>query len=147
MASNVTDWGAAQYLSMIFGLITPPAGYYIALCTEEPGTVADGTVLTEIEPTDTAYSRVYYPAGLSAWSDPTIDLNTSNLNQVDFGVPGIDWGVITHYAICDSITDGNLYSYGEFNVPVYVSSTYEVAIPIGGITVALYNQLPSIANQ
>jgi hypothetical protein len=68
------------------------------------------------------------------------------LQQVDFGVPNVDWGVINHFALCSAVTGGDVYAYGEFNVPVFVSSTYEVAIPIGGLTVALYNIEPSIVN-
>lgn len=146
MPSNVTDWGAAEYLSILHGLVSVPAGYWIALCTDEPGTGTDGTVLSEIEPTDPLYGRKLYSTGIDYWSDPSIDHNTANLQVIDYGVPGLDWGVINHYAICNSETAGDVYAYGEFSVPVYVSSTYEVAIPIGGITVALYNLEPSIVN-
>lgn len=146
MPSNVTDWGAAEYLSVLHGLVAIPAGYWLALCTDEPGTGIDGVVLADIEPTDPLYSRKLVPTGIAYWSDPSVDHNVANLQAVDFGVPGIDWGVINHYALCSSETGGEVYSYGEFNVPVYVSSTYEVSVPIGGITVALYNLEPSIVS-
>lgn len=147
MPSNITDYGQGALLSFIFGLTTPPTGYYIALATQDPGQDIDGSILADVEPPPgSGYARVTYGAGPSAWSDPAQGGYVSNLDTIDYGIPISDWGIITHWVLCDSLTDGEVYGYGEFNQPVFINSTFQVSIPPGALTIALFNILPSIVN-
>lgn len=116
----------------------------MALCTGDPGTGWDGTMLATIEPTDGSYARKPIVKGSSGW---TLSPNGYVLNAVgvDFGVPAAPWGVVTHYALTDALTDGNLLLFGEYAVPANATASYDVQIPPGGIVMALANLVASIA--
>lgn len=146
MPSNVTDWGASQYLSILHGIVSLPPGYYVALCSDEPGPLADGSILAGLEPADTAYHRRYIPLDAASWADPTIGGYVANLIALDFGIPGLDWGLLPYFALCDSATAGEVFAYGEFNQPAYVTASYDVQIPPGAITLALSGYVPPIVS-
>lgn len=126
------------------GLGTIPTDFYVALCTAQPGTGWDGSVLASVEPVDTAYSRKALLSGTSGW---TLSPNGYVINAVsiDFGVPTVDWGVITHYALLDAATNGNLLLFGEYALPIHADTSFDVQIPQGGIVIALANLVASIA--
>ena len=143
MSNGITDWGAAQWLAALFGVVSPISGYYVALATDQPGVDADGTILADLEPTDSAYNRVAYPAGSSYWG--VNGQYIANIVDIDFGGAVIDWGSLTHYVLCDSSSGGEIYAFGEFLNPSYVGAGDQVLVPGGGIVLALSSLQDSIA--
>lgn len=142
MPSGVTDYGATQWAQVITGAISLPSSYWIALCDEEPGTDMDGTVLADLEPVG-GYGRVQYLTGPTYWDNN--GQYVTNLNTISFGIPTADWGMITHFALCDASSGGDLYAFGEFMNPQDVTTQTSFTIPQGGIILALYSLQPSIA--
>lgn len=137
MASSVSDYGAGALLCQMFGVSPVPAGYWIALCLSEPDSTADGDVLVGVEPPPmTGYSRQWIATGFNAWTLNGAQL--TNVAEVDYGVPGADWGSLTHYALTDDQFSGNLIAYGEFLSPVAAGPLYQMTIPPGGLNLALY---------
>ena len=144
MPSGLADFGASSWLATILGLSPVPAGYYVALCLEQPGPGMDGAVLSDLEPPPgSAYGRQFVATGPADWviNGPY----ALNLNGLDFPVATIDWGLITHYAVLDSVAEGNLVGYGEFLVPIEVLAGDPMSIPPGGLVLTLADLEDSIA--
>lgn len=107
-----------------------PATVYIALSTADP--TDDGTGLTE--PAGGGYARVSYANGTGAWTDATAAGTTklTNTNKITFPTATADWasGVnLTHFAIMDAATGGNMLYYGPLSTgkPVLNGDTAEFA--------------------
>jgi hypothetical protein len=139
----VTDFGAASWAGVMFGIGALPTSFWIALCTDRPGDGWDGTVLETIEPTDSAYVRVPITTG-AGWtlSDGGFVINAVEL---DYPTPTIDWGQISWFALADAEHGGNLWSYGQFLEPIFLPAGYPPRIGVGSIFQGLSNQLSSIA--
>lgn len=147
MANQVTDWGAKQWVGMMFGLISVPSGYWIALANKQPGTGVDGTMLEQLEPPVTASSTSYARQELAATSSHWT-LNdagyVANLTEVNFGTPDTAWGYTPYYAICDAVTAGHVYAYGAFVNPQTVVPPFPVRIPIATLILQAISAVPSI---
>lgn len=142
MGSAICDFGATAWLAALFGVEDPITEYWIALASDEPGPGADGTVLADLEPTDSAYHRQHYDAGPDNWA--TSDNVIANLADIDFGFPLADWGMQTHFVLCSAVTEGDLYAYGLFVRPVFVEAGVHMIIPPGGALLTLSSQDDSI---
>ena len=92
---------------------TGPATLYVGLLTAAPSDSAAGT-----EVSGGSYARVAVTSGLSAWAGTqgagtTVASTgtggtTSNNAAITFPAPTANWGVVTHFAIYDAATAGNL---------------------------------------
>lgn len=92
---------------------TGPATLYVGLLTAAPSDSAAGT-----EVSGGSYARVAVTSGLSAWAgtqsagSTTASTGTggttSNNAAITFPAPTANWGVVTHFAIYDAATAGNL---------------------------------------
>lgn len=135
MPSGVSDFGAGTWLAALFGITAPIDGYYLALCTDEPGTGMDGDILADLEPADPAYSRISYGTAGGSWGANGNYI--TNSFDIDFGLPDLDWGDLNHYALCTALTGGDIYAWGEFLNPQYVVAGYQLVIPAGGLVLTL----------
>jgi hypothetical protein len=87
--------------------------YYVALYTTDPTDAGGGT-----EVSGTGYARVALACSLANWSgtqsvgSTTASSGTagrvSNNATIDFGTAGGSWGTVTHMAIHDASSGGNL---------------------------------------
>lgn len=149
MANQITQWGATQWVGMLFGEVDVPDSYFVALCSRQPGTGIDGTQLALLEPPVTAasltYARKELTIGNTDWalSDPGGGY-VSNRVIVNFGLPDTNWGFTPYYALCDAATDGNIYAYGEFANAAALGTSYAVQIPIGALVFSAVSAQPSI---
>lgn len=95
---------------------TGPTNLYIALLTAAPSDAGGGT-----EVTGGSYARVTVASSLANWAgtqsagSTTASTGTggttSNNNAITFPAPTANWGVVTHAAIYDATTAGNLISW------------------------------------
>lgn len=144
MPSGLADFGASSWLEVILNLQAAPAGYYVALCLQQPGPGMDGAVLADLEPPPgSGYGRQFVASGAGEWviNGPY----ALNLNALDYPLATIDWGLITHYALLDSVAEGNLVGYGEFLNPPQVLAGDPMSIPPGGLVLTLADLEDSIA--
>ncbi|WP_017430782.1 phage tail fiber protein [Vreelandella jeotgali] len=115
-----------------------PATIYLALYTSDPTDAATGN-----EVTDSAYVRQDTAKGDSisaGWSSPATSgegYAVSNAKVLQFP-PIADGSVtITHYALYDAQTDGNLLYHGEFTVSKTLEINDVLSVDIGGLQVIL----------
>lgn len=79
---------------------------YVALHTADPTDAGTGT-----EVTGGSYARVAVSRGTGSWAAPSDNSGsqrTSNSAAITFAAPTANWGTITHVAIWDASTSGNL---------------------------------------
>ena len=107
-----------------------PEKYYIGLSLTEP--TSDGTGVTE--PSDDAYERIELTS-LSMPNNGTI----SNIDDILFPAAVEDWGHVSHYAVFDSLTDGNLLLANSFFDSSHVDVGRAVRIKAGTLEFTLKN--------
>jgi hypothetical protein len=134
--SGVSDYGSSTWLSALFGVVPLPTQYYIALTSREPGAAMDGDMLAGIEPSDPAYQRSAYPTGAMFWAANGPYL--TNLVAATFPLPEVDWGYLTHFALCNAADGGRLLAWGQMFNPQFVTRSIGVVIPPGGMVLGLH---------
>jgi hypothetical protein len=121
MASGITKWGASYLLDAFFGQRNArPASFFVALLTQAPGEQADGTLLSE-PPVTSGYARIELPNDQVSWGQAAGGVIATTAS-VFYATATADWPVITHYALCDAVVEGNVYLFGAFNVPRKVAA-------------------------
>ena len=85
-----------------------PGSWYIALLTAAFAEAGAGG--TEVSTSATGYAIVAVVRGTSTWTK-TLSTNVytvENTSTITFGTPSANWGSVTHTAIYDALTSGNL---------------------------------------
>lgn len=95
---------------------TPPATVYVGLLTAAPDDTGGGT-----EVSGGSYARVAVTSSLSNWAGSQgagstavssgTSGTTSNNSAITFPTPTANWGLITHFALYDASSGGNMISY------------------------------------
>ena len=99
------------------GAFAKPAGVYVALFTSPTDDAGGGT-----EVTGNGYARVQHGPGDANWSAPTAGGLTQNIGTIQFPDPsGGNWGTITHFALYDAVTGGNMLYHGALTGSVVVN--------------------------
>ncbi len=120
-----------KVLNHIFGKgnYSPPT-IYLALLTDAP--TDDGSGLAE--PIGNAYSRVQTSA--SDWNQASGG-SVVNSEDITFPQASGSWGTITHFALFDAASGGNLLAYGALSTPIVISEFDAVQFKTGDIEVGL----------
>lgn len=90
---------------------TLPTAWYLALYTSNPTSLDAGT---EVSTSGTNYSR--QPVAFGPPSSGTL----ANSTDITFPSASATWGNVTHAAVRDAITGGNLLFYGTLVIPRYI---------------------------
>jgi hypothetical protein len=108
MAGSFSDYLELELLDHVFmkGSWTMPTNLYIALSTTDP-TDSGGSIA---EPSGNGYARVS-TAGTD-WNVAAAGA-TSNANDITFPEATGSWGTISHFAIFDASTAGNMIAHGD----------------------------------
>jgi hypothetical protein len=101
--------------------LTPPANIFVGLLTASADDASPGT-----EVSGGSYARVSVAGSLAAWAGTqsagsTVASSgtsgaTSNNGVITFPAPTANWGSVTHFALFDASTGGNLLFYGALNI-------------------------------
>jgi len=140
---SLSDYLELELLDHVLkvGAFVQPTNIYIALSTADP--LDDGSGLAE--PSGGSYARVV----CNVW-DTAASRLIRNTNQVNFAVPTGSWGNITHIAIMDAISGGNMLAHGALTVPktvstgdtlYFVAQSIAVSVNTGGVSNYLANKL------
>lgn len=107
-----------------------PTEYYVGLSQSAPNMDGSGVM----EPQASAmYARVK-----ATLSEPTGGVVT-NSGNISFQESTGAWGTLTHFAIYDAPTDGNLLIYGELSSPRVVEANTIMTIKAGDLKLSVQN--------
>lgn len=123
-------------LEHLFGgsAYTAPSTLYIALFTADDG-LESGTITSEVSTSGTSYARVAI--------DPSTDMGTasagsiSNTAELLFTEATASWGTVTHAAIMDASTAGNVLVHGSLTSSKTVGSGDVARYAVGEFTITL----------
>ncbi len=125
---NFSDFLELELLDHVLGVgaYTQPSGIFIGLSTADP--LDDGSGLAE--PVGNGYARKQHDDWLTA-----ANRLTKNDGVIEFAEASGTWGLITHYAIFDAVTAGNMLGHGLLPSDPTVVSGDNVSIKDQDITV------------
>src|SRR3990167_10678956 len=106
------------------------AALWIAWSTTAPN--ADGTNVTE--PVGNNYSRTAITAGDWATSSARA---TSNASAVTSATASGSWGTISHFALYDAASAGNMIDYGTLDVSKAIGNGQSLRFAAGALDVTL----------
>jgi hypothetical protein len=130
MGSFANYW-ENEILDHLFGKgsYTPPT-IYVGLSTADPADDATGLA----EPSGNAYARVSTAgADWNTASGGTID----NANEITFPQASGSWGMLTHFALFDVASGGNMLAHGSLNISKTISSGDTAKFSAGDLDVSL----------
>lgn len=116
-------------LGHVFGgtAYTQPTTVYVSLHTANPAEDASGAEVTTV---GTAYAR---QAGTF-----TVTGNTATTNAaVEFATATASWGTITHVAVWDAASLGNMLAYAALTASKAIASGDVFRIPTGDLDITL----------
>ena len=128
---SFSDHWENEILDHLFGkgAYTPPT-IYVGLSTADPGD--DGTGLAE--PSGNGYARVATAAAdWNAAAGGALD----NANALEFPTATGSWGTVTHFALFDAATDGNLLAHGTLSQSKVIASGDVGRFAAGDLDVSL----------
>lgn len=128
---SFSNYWENEVLDHLFGkgVYTPP-NIYVALSAADPG--EDGSGVDE--PDGGGYARVATAAG--DWSNATGGL-LDNVVAIEFGAAAGDWGTMTHFALFDDATEGNLLAHGALTQAKTINTGDRAEFPPGELEVTL----------
>jgi len=108
---------------------TRPTAWYVGLFTAAPSDAGGGT-----EVTGNAYARV----ATGTISVSGTDTTATNSAAIEFAAAsGGNWGTITHAAIFDASTSGNMLAWAALTTSRTINDGDVFRIPAGSLTVTL----------
>lgn len=130
--SDMTDYLENKLIDHLFRgrAFTAPTQLYVGLFTGAPSDAAGGT---EVSSSGTNYARATPGAnsdtawkatqgGTPAAASSGTGGQTSNPNVITFNTPSGNWGSITHFAIFDAPTGGNMLIEKALTTPKTVNN-------------------------
>ena len=128
MASNLTDYAENKILDHSLGRTswTMPATVRVALYTTATNDAGGGT-----EVSGGSYARQALTVDAAASGA------TQNSALITFPVASADWGTITHVAVLDAASGGNMIWHGPLTASKTISNGDQLAIPAGDLDFSL----------
>lgn len=130
--SSYSNYLEEKVLQHFFGGTQQPAStdLFVALYVSDPTESDTGT---EVNGANYARQKITFgPVGTSGSKSLV-----SNTGVITFPQAGGSWGTITHFAVRDAETGGNLLVYAPLSVSKNIGSGDRMEFPIGGITITL----------
>lgn len=114
---------------------TPPTTLYIALFTSVGG-LENNTEGSQTEISGGSYARVALN-GSTNYFTVAASGATSNYAEIAFTTATADWGTITHVAIMDAATSGNVLLWGALSVSKEIKSGDQFKFTAGNLDISL----------
>lgn len=134
--ANMSDYLEVELRKHIFrtGSFTKPTNLYICLCTAAPSDSSTGSTITE--PSGNGYARALLAPGDSNWTGASSTSGlTDNAAAITYTASGGSWGTVTHFAICDASSAGNMLFHGSLTASKSVADGDALVFPVGSIDV------------
>ena len=143
--SNASDYLENKLVDQLFRGQTAPttSTLYIALFTSAPSDSGGG-----VEVSGNAYARAAVTSSLTNWAGTQgtgttavssgTSGSTSNNAVVTFPVPTPSgWGLVTHFAVFDATTAGNMIVWGTLSASKTINAGDTVTFPAAALTVTI----------
>lgn len=129
--AGFSDYWENEILDHLFdkGVYTPPT-VYVALSAADPGD--SGAAISE--PVGGSYARI--ETSNADWTDASGGA-VSNADAIEFAQATSTWGTISHFALYDAATGGNLLAWGPLAIAKTVAAGDTVRFPAGDLNVTL----------
>ncbi len=128
--AGISNYLEEQWLNTLTGKNCTITNIYCALMTTASTDTTGG-----LEPTDIDYKRqkVTFDTAIQDEGQTTIKNNMELL----FAAAITDWGTLTHFALFDAETNGNLLYHGALTAPKTVEEDEQIRIKTGEIKLRL----------
>lgn len=129
--SAMSDYLEGEVIKHIFrtGSFTKPTVLAVGLFTAAPSDSGGGT-----EVTGGSYARATLNPLDANWAAPSAGNGvTSNSVAINFATPTANWGLVTHFAVFDATTAGNLLFSGVLTTSKTINSGDAVNFPAGSL--------------
>ena len=125
--SQATDFLENKIAGHVFGAAayTAPATLYVALYTTAPNDAGAGT-----EVSGGSYARQSMAFTVTADT-------ASNTVNVEYPKATASWGTVTHFAILDAVTAGNMLCYGTLTASKTVASGDTLRFNAGALDITV----------
>ena len=126
-----SDYWENKILNHIFskGSYTPPT-IFVGLSTADPTDAGSGLT----EPSGNGYARIQTSASdWNAASNSTLD----NADNITFNQATGNWGTITHFALFDAVTAGNMLAHGALSQSKSISESNTARFEAGDLNISL----------
>lgn len=130
--SSFTDYTENLVLNWLFtaNSATRPTAWYVGLFTAAPSDSGGGT-----EVSGNAYARTATGTMSVSGTSPT---NCTNSAAIEFpAASGGNWGTITHVAIFDASTSGNMLGWASLTTSRTINDGDILRIPAGDLDITL----------
>lgn len=133
MADNLSDYAENALVAHSVGK-TPLAAptVYLALFTTATTDLGGGTEVPTAG--GTLYVRQQVPA--ASWAAPAGGAISTSAD-INFPAAGVSWGTITHAALFDAVSAGNMVWHGPLSVPKAIGAGDIFRMAAGQLTAAL----------
>lgn len=111
---------------------TPPATVYVGLLTAAPGENSAGT-----EVTGGAYARQAATFAAPGAVGTGTAGATSNTAQINFPAATANWGTVTHFALYDAASAGNMLFYGTLGASKAIDNGDTASFAAGELDVSV----------
>jgi len=130
--SDITDYLEEELLDHVFrnSSYSSPATVYLALFTTATADAGTGT-----EVSGGSYARQSITFGATA--DVSGAMQIANSSDITFPVATANWGTITHAAIYDALSAGNMLVHTALSVSRTVNTSDQVKFEAGDLKVQL----------
>ena len=140
---SLSDYAELKLLDHVFKVAsyTPPTNIYVALSTADPLDTGAGIA----EPGAGSYARKVF----NTWNIAAAR-STSNNGQIEFVEATGSWGTITHWALFDALSAGNMLTHGSFTASKVIDTgdtarikdtELDISYNSGGFSTYLSNEL------
>jgi len=128
--SSLSDYGEGAILDHLFGIaaMAQPT-LYIAVSTADPTDAGTGVA----EPTGNGYARIATASTDWQRTGNVID----NVNELSFPEATGAWGTLTHIAIFDAATGGNMIAHAALGTSKAIAANETLRFPVGNITFSM----------
>jgi hypothetical protein len=128
---SFSDYWENKILDHVFGKSSySPPTIYVALSTADP--TDDGSGIAE--PSGNGYARVQTQASnWNAASSGSLD----NANDITFPEATGNWGTISHFALFDAASEGNMLAHGSLSASKAIGSGDTAKFAAGDLDVSL----------
>lgn len=130
--SAKSDYLENKVLDLVLGgnSFTPPSTVYVALYTAAPNDAGGGT-----EVSGSGYVRKDVANNSTNWPNAS-NGTKSNGVAIEFATAsGGDWGTVTHFALFDAASAGNMLYYGALTSSKTVNNGDQARFATGALTV------------